>query len=106
VLRDGADVTCHDAASSQCPDQLTQGIGLAAWFGTFEEPLRMSSDCLRRADDARQRAAQSTEPSIKSAYEKAPSKELTGLPPSNVATDAQRAKKAPRRAQGSGFVGR
>ena len=70
MLRDGADVTCHDAASSQCPDQLTQRIGLAAWFGTFEEPLRMSSDCLRRADDAKQRAAQATEPSIKSAYEK------------------------------------
>jgi hypothetical protein len=27
-------------------------------------------DCLRRADDAKQRAAQATEPSIKSAYEK------------------------------------
>jgi hypothetical protein len=30
----------------------------------------MSSDCLQRADDAKQRAAQATEPSIKSAYEK------------------------------------
>jgi hypothetical protein len=33
----------------------------------------MSSEkdtCLRRADDAKQRAAQATEPSIKSAYEK------------------------------------
>jgi hypothetical protein len=33
----------------------------------------MSSDgdtCRRRADDAKQRAAQATEPSIKSAYEK------------------------------------
>jgi hypothetical protein len=45
----------------------------AAWFGAFEEPPRMSSEtdtCLRKADDAKQRAAQATEPSIKSAYEK------------------------------------
>jgi hypothetical protein len=46
---------------------------LAAWFGAFEEPPRMSSErntCLQKADDAKQRAAQATEPSIKSAYEK------------------------------------
>ena len=49
-------------------DQLTNAA-LAAWFGAFEQPLRMSSDCLRRADDAKKRA-QATEPSIKSAYEK------------------------------------
>jgi len=39
----------------------------------FEEPPRMSSErdaCLRKADEAKQRAAQATEPSIKSAYEK------------------------------------
>src|SRR5262249_597396 len=39
----------------------------------FEEPPRMSSErdaCLRKADEARQRAAQATEPSTKSAYEK------------------------------------
>jgi len=45
----------------------------AAWFGAFEEPPRMSSEtdtCLRKADDAKRRAAQATEPSIKSAYEK------------------------------------
>jgi hypothetical protein len=28
------------------------------------------SDCLRRADEAKQRAAQATEPFVKSAYEK------------------------------------
>jgi len=90
----------------------------------------MSSErdtCLRRADDAKQRAAQATEPSIKSAYEKVaehwmllarlesllppkkiaktPSKKLTALPPGDVAADAQRAK-SPGQAQGSGFVGR
>jgi hypothetical protein len=46
---------------------------VAAWFGAFEEPPRMSSErdaCLRKADEAKQRAAQATEPSIKSAYEK------------------------------------
>jgi hypothetical protein len=46
---------------------------LATWFGAFEEPPRMSLErdtCLRRADDAKQRAAQAMEPSIKSAYEK------------------------------------
>jgi hypothetical protein len=39
----------------------------------IEEPPRMSSErdaCLRKADEAKQRAAQATEPSIKSAYEK------------------------------------
>ena len=30
----------------------------------------MSSDCLQRADEAKQRAAQATEPSIKIAYQK------------------------------------
>jgi hypothetical protein len=53
-------------------DQLTNAA-LAAWFGAFEEPPRMSSErdtCRRKADDAMQRAAQATEPSIKSAYEK------------------------------------
>jgi hypothetical protein len=47
--------------------------GFSSWFDAFEEPPRMSSErdiCLRRADEAKQRAAQSTEPSIKSAYEK------------------------------------
>jgi hypothetical protein len=42
-------------------------------FGAFEEPPRMSSEreaCLRKADEAKQRATQATEPSIKSAYEK------------------------------------
>jgi hypothetical protein len=46
---------------------------LAAWFGAFEEPPRMSSErdiCLRRAGDAKRRATQATEPSVKSAYEK------------------------------------
>jgi len=41
--------------------------------GAFEEPPRMSSErdiCLRRADEAKRRATQATEPSIKSAYEK------------------------------------
>ena len=47
--------------------------GFSSWFGAFEEPPRMSSErdaCLRKADEAKQRAAQATEPSIKSAYEK------------------------------------
>jgi hypothetical protein len=54
-------------------DQLTNAA-LAAWFGAFEEPPRMSSErdfCRRRAEDAKQRAAQASERSIKSAYEKA-----------------------------------
>jgi len=81
----------------------------------------MSSErdaCLRKADEAKQRAAQATEPSIKSAYEKVaehwmllarlgglslppkgiaktPSKKLTALPPSEVAADTQRAKESP-----------
>ena len=45
----------------------------AAWFGAFEDPPRMSSErntCLQKADDAKQRAAQATEPFMKSAYEK------------------------------------
>jgi hypothetical protein len=43
----------------------------AAWFGAFEEPPRMSwNTCLQKADDAKQRAAQATEPFMKSAYEK------------------------------------
>jgi hypothetical protein len=81
----------------------------------------MSSErdtCLRRADDAKQRAAQAMEPSIKSAYEKVaeyriarvesllaaekitktPSKKLTALPPSDVAADTQRVKESPERA--------
>jgi hypothetical protein len=44
----------------------------ATWFGAFEEPPRMSSErntCLK-ADYAKQRAAQATEPFMKSAYEK------------------------------------
>src|SRR5262249_49257583 len=47
--------------------------GFSSPFGDFEEPPRMSSEgvaCLRKADEAKQRAAQATEPSIKSAYEK------------------------------------
>ena len=46
----------------------------AAWFGAFEEPPHMPSDrsaCLQRADNAKQRAAQATEPFMKSAYKKA-----------------------------------
>ncbi len=46
---------------------------LAAWFGAFEEPPRMSSErntCLQKADDAKQRAAQATQPFMKSAHEK------------------------------------
>jgi hypothetical protein len=45
----------------------------AAWCGAFEEPPRMSSErniCLQKADDAKQRATQATEPFMKSAYEK------------------------------------
>ena len=45
----------------------------ATWFGAFEDPPRMSSErntCLQKADDAKQRAAQATEPFMKSAYEK------------------------------------
>jgi len=45
----------------------------AAWSGAFEEPPRMSSErntCLQKAHDAKQRAAQATEPFMKSAYEK------------------------------------
>jgi hypothetical protein len=45
----------------------------AGWFGAFEEPPRVSSErdtCLQKADDAKQRAAQATEPFMKSAYEK------------------------------------
>jgi hypothetical protein len=45
----------------------------ATWFDAFEEPPRMSSErniCLQKADDAKQRAAQATEPFMKSAYEK------------------------------------
>jgi hypothetical protein len=64
--------TCHNAGCWARHGQLTNAA-LAAWFGAFEEPPRMSSErdaCLRRADDAKQRAAQATEPSIKSAYEK------------------------------------
>jgi hypothetical protein len=57
--------TCHHGPGGG-HDHLTNAA-LAAWFGAFEEPPRMSS---RRADDAKQRAAQATEPSIKSAYEK------------------------------------
>ena len=52
--------------------QLTNAA-LDAWFGAFEEPPRMSSErdtCRRRADDAKQRAAQATDPVIKNAYEK------------------------------------
>ena len=68
--------------------------------------------------DAKRRAAQATEPSIKSAYEKVaehwmllarlgglslppkgiaktPSKKLTALPPGEVAADTQRAKESP-----------
>jgi len=73
----------------------------------------MSSErdaCLRKADDAKRRATQATEPSIESAYEKVaehwmllarlesivaaektaktPSKKLTALPPGDVAADA------------------
>src|SRR5262249_56046732 len=47
--------------------------GFSSRFGAFEEPPRMSSErdiCLRKADEAKQRAAQATEPSTKSAYEK------------------------------------
>ena len=47
--------------------------GFSSRFGAFEEPPRMSSErdiCLRRADEAKRRATQATEPSIKSAYEK------------------------------------
>ena len=47
--------------------------GFSSRFGAFEEPPRMSSErdaCLRKADEAKQRAAQATESSIKSAYEK------------------------------------
>src|SRR6516225_10276636 len=46
--------------------QLTNAA-LDAWFGAFEEPPRMSSErdtCRRRADDAKQRAAQATDPVI------------------------------------------
>ena len=53
-------------------DQLTN-VALAAWFGAFEEPPPMPSEidtCRRKADDAKQRAAQATEPFMKSAYEK------------------------------------
>jgi hypothetical protein len=45
----------------------------AAWFDAFEDPLCMSSErntCLQKADNAKQRAAQATEPFMKSAYEK------------------------------------
>jgi hypothetical protein len=45
----------------------------AGWFGAFEESPRMSSErdtCLLKADDAKQRAAQATEPFMKRAYEK------------------------------------
>src|SRR5262245_64451752 len=65
--------TCHDATGVVRHDQLTNAA-LAVWFGAFEEPPHMSSErdtCLRRAEDAKQRAAQASEPSIKSAYEKA-----------------------------------
>jgi hypothetical protein len=58
--------------SAGADDQLTNAA-LAAWFGEFEEPPRMSSErdiCRRRADDAKQRAAQASEPFFKSAYEK------------------------------------
>jgi len=47
--------------------------GFSSRFGAFEEPPRMSSErdaCLRKADEAKQRATQATEPPIKSAYEK------------------------------------
>ena len=47
--------------------------GFSSRFGALEEPPRMSSErdaCLRKADDAKRRATQATEPSIKSAYEK------------------------------------
>src|SRR5215475_3446689 len=47
--------------------------GFSSRFGAFEEPPRMSSErdiCLRKAEDSKQRAAQATEPSTKSAYEK------------------------------------
>jgi hypothetical protein len=51
----------------RCPSN----AALAAWFGAFEEPPRMSSDtCRRKADEAKHRAAQASEPSVKSAYEK------------------------------------
>jgi hypothetical protein len=44
---------------------------LAAWFGAFEEGPRMSWEaCRRKADEAKHRAAQATEPFMKSAYEK------------------------------------
>ena len=53
--------------------QLTNAA-LDAWFGAFEEPPRMSSErgtlVEGRADDAKQRAAQATDPVIKNAYEK------------------------------------
>ena len=47
---------------------------LAAWFGAFEEPPRMSSErdaSQRKAEDAKQRAARASESFFKSAYEKA-----------------------------------
>jgi hypothetical protein len=51
-------------------DQPTNAA-LAGWFGAFEEGPRMSWDaCRLKADEAKQRAAQATEPFMKSAYEK------------------------------------
>ena len=47
--------------------------GFSSRCGAFEEPPRMSSErdtCLRKADEAKRRATQAMEPSIKSAYGK------------------------------------
>ena len=69
--RDGVGlVACRAPLPSLAP---SPGGAFSSRFGAFEEPPRMSSErdiCLRRADEAKRRATQATEPSIKSAYEK------------------------------------
>jgi hypothetical protein len=56
-----------------CPSKSAAAALMSTSMRRTEEPPRMSSEmdaCLRKADEAKQRAAQATEPSIKSAYEK------------------------------------
>src|SRR5215471_16304877 len=65
--------TCHDSTDVVHHDQLTNAALARPGSVHLGNRPRMSSErdnCLRRADNANQRAAQATEPSIKSAYEK------------------------------------
>ena len=70
-----ADQLTNAAATrgSACSARANQFRTLLPGSVHFEEPPPMSServDCRRKADEARQRAAQASEPFVKSAYEK------------------------------------